>query len=1049
MRTTSSITVGRDAEISLLGNALAASRQRSGRAVFLLGDAGMGKSRLAGECAYQAYGLGLPVLRGRGSSTLTVTPFRPLIEALASRFRAAGTPTDAELAPYRPALARLVPEWRATAGTAPAYPETVVELAEALLRLLAVLGRDAGCVLLLEDLHDTDAETVAVLEYLVDNLDGLPVLLVGTLRGEPGPALDLVRAAERRRAATVTELRPLPPADVRTMAADILESEAAEVPAPVLERLAERGDGCPYLVEELLADMLASGALRRSEGRWEVAGDLCTAVPTTVVRSWGGRIDQLDPPVRDLLLTAATLGSRFSVATVQLITGHDDRTLFSHLRSACEANVIVPDGADPDRYAFRHALTADAVIATLAPAERAALARRAAGAVLRADPELGDERRQLVAALLVAGGDPAGAAAHLAEAGRRTLAAGAAGSAVVLLERAHELAGSADRAAVVEQLLLALAEAGQLDRAFELARALPAIPSAAPANALPPAPAGHPPAERSSAERAPAHARPATDRRIDLHTRLAFAAVMAERAGEAAAQLAAARALAGTDLRPEQDAALVVVEGHLALLPGHGPAADGAERPERPERPAAAGRTDGTDAAGEPGGTGDTRNTAATDPRPARTRLAETERLARRAAEVAEAAGLPVVACQAWQLLALLARERGFDDAEACLERMLAVAEAHALPVWRVEALLRLGANAFMRTGDGARLEAAREAAAALGAIVLTQTLDGLLAMNAVLRGEWDTARAVIDARLDATARLRNLGAHRYLLLGSATLAAHLGRDREMERELARFRQAGGEESFLMPLRHGLCRAVGALLAEDVDRARAELAAGIAWEEQHPSVFYLAGRHGLHPLLEVLSGTWHRADLARATTAPAAELAWNRQFLGFADAILLGREGHPEEAARAVAAARATAAPFPLAHHLALRLAAESALADGWGEPVAWLRTAEEYFHATGIQPVAAACRALLRRAGASVAQHRGGRDAVPAELRGCGVTLREYEVFVLLAERPGNQQLARRLSISPRTVEKHIAGLLAKTGRPDRAALCDLAAELAAGPLA
>ncbi|GAA2780076.1 AAA family ATPase [Kitasatospora sp. CM 4170] len=1037
MRTTSSITVGRDAEISLLGSALAASRQRAGRAVFLLGDAGMGKSRLAGECAYQAYGLGLPVLRGRGSSTLTVTPFRPLIEALASRFRAAGTPTDAELDPYRPALARLVPEWRGTAGTAPAYPETVVELAEALLRLLAVLGRDAGCVLLLEDLHDTDAETVAVLEYLVDNLEGLPVLLVGTLRGEPGPALDLVRAAERRRAATVTELRPLPPADVRTMAADILESEAAEVPAPVLERLAERGDGCPYLVEELLADMLASGALRRPGDRWEVAGDLCTAVPTTVVRSWGGRIDQLDPPVRDLLLTAATLGSRFSVATVQLITGHDDRTLFSHLRSACEANVIVPDGADPDRYAFRHALTADAVIATLAPAERAALARRAAGAVLRADPELGDERRQLVASLLLAGGDAAGAAAHLAEAGRRTLAAGASGSAVVLLERAHEHAGEADRAAVAEQLLLALAEAGQLDRAFELARALPAIPSAAPATALPPLPAGHPPAERP-----PTHGRPAADRRIDLHTRLAFAAVMAERAGEAAAQLTAARALAGSEPRPEQDAALVVVEGHLALLPGHGPTADGAE----PSEPAAdADGTGGTGAAKEAGDTGDT---GAADPQPARARLAETERLARRAAEVAEAAGLPVVACQAWQLLALLARERGFDDADACLERMLAVAEAHALPVWRVEALLRLGANAFMRTGDGTRLEAAREAAAALGAIVLTQTLDGLLAMNAVLRGEWDTARAVIDSRLDATARLRNLGTHRYLLLGSATLAAHLGRDREMERELARFRQAGGEESFLMPLRHGLCRAVGALLAEDPGRARAELAAGIAWEEEHPSVFYLAGRHGLHPLLEVLSGTWHRADLARAATAPAAELAWNRQFLGFADAVLLGREGRPDEAARAVAEARATAAPFPLAHHLALRLAAEGALADGWGEPVAWLRTAEEYFHATGIQPVAAACRALLRRAGASVAQHRGGRDAVPAELRGCGVTLREYEVFVLLAERPGNQQLARRLSISPRTVEKHIAGLLAKTGRPDRAALCDLAAELAAGPL-
>ncbi|MFE2726538.1 AAA family ATPase [Kitasatospora sp. NPDC059327] len=1014
MRTTSSITVGRTAELGLLGSALAAARQRSGRAVFLLGEAGIGKSRLAGECAYQAYGTGQPVLRGRGSSTGTVTPFRPLIEALSSRFRAAGPPTDRELDPYRPALARLVPEWRgAAAPTAGVYPETVVELAEALLRLLAVLGRDQGCVLLLEDLHDTDAETVAVLEYLVDNLAGLPVLLVGTLRAEPGPALDLVRAAERRRAATVTELRPLPAADVRAMAAAVLESEPADVPAPVLETLAERGDGCPYLIEELLADMLAGGALHRSGGRWEVSGGLGTGVPSTIVRSWGRRIDQLDPPVRDLLVTAATLGSRFSVTTVQLITGYDDRTLFSHLRSASEANVIVPDGAAPDRYAFRHTLTAGAVTAALAPAERAAVARRAARAILRADPDLADERRQLVASLLLAGGDRSGAAVHFAEAGRRVLEAGAAGSAVVLLERAHELAGDAERAAVTEQLLPALAEAGQLDRAFELVRTLPPVRPE-------PAAAQHPGGRG-----------PAVDRRVDLHTRLAWAAVMAERAPEAAAQVTAARTLSGAHPRPGQDAALVVVEGHLALLPDHvpGPAAD-------PGRAPGESRADG----GQPGE--DHR-----DEHPGRARLARTEVLARRAAEVAERSGLPVVACQAWQLLALLARERGFDDADACLERMLAVAETHALPVWRVEALLRLGANAFMRTGDGARLERAREAAAGLGAIVLTQTLDGLLAMNAVLRGEWRTARDIVDRCLDATARLNNVPAHRYLLLGSATLAAHRGRGREMERALVKFRQAGGEESFLMPLRHGLCRAVGALLAEDRAEARAELAAGLAWEREHPNVFYLAGRHGLHPLLEVAEGTWQRPELTRAMAAPATELAWNRQFLGFAEAVLLGREGRPEDAVRAVGEARAAAAPFPLAHHLALRLTAEAALGDGWGDPVGWLRTAEEYFHEAGIQPVAAACRALLRRAGASVAQHRGGRDAIPAGLRATGVTLREYEVFALLTDRPGNQQLARALSISPRTVEKHVANLLAKTGRPDRAALCDLAAELCAGP--
>ncbi|NEE47564.1 hypothetical protein G3M55_23525, partial [Streptomyces sp. SID8455] len=88
-------------------------------------------------------------------------------------------------------------------------------------------------------------------------------------------------------------------------------------------------------------------------------------------------------------------------------------------------------------------------------------------------------------------------------------------------------------------------------------------------------------------------------------------------------------------------------------------------------------------------------------------------------------------------------REKGFDEADACLERMLALSTEHALPVWRVEALVRLGANAFMRTGDASRLRSARAAATELGALLLTQTVDGLLAMNAVLCARWEEAQEI------------------------------------------------------------------------------------------------------------------------------------------------------------------------------------------------------------------------------------------------------------------------------------------------------------------
>ncbi|MFD6185560.1 AAA family ATPase [Streptomyces goshikiensis] len=983
MRATSSVIVGRDAEIRLLDEALESVGRGAGRAVFLVGEAGIGKSRLAGESTLRAYDRDMPVLRGRATSTGLVVPFRPLVEALSSRFRASGAPDDPELQPYRPALAGLVPEWRADA-VAPGYAISLVELAEALLRLLAVLGRERGCVILLEDLHDSDTETIAVVEYVVDNVAELPVLLVGTLRPDPGPALDLALAAELRNTASLRELGPLDEAAVRDMAAACLDVGPGEVPPAAHRHLLQWAGGNPYLVEVLLADLLDTGRLSKADGGWQLAEHGEATVPTGAVRSWARRLARLDEPVRELLLVAATLGGRFSVGALRAVTGLDDRALFAHLRSASEVGIIAPDGAAHDHYTFRHALTADALRASLPPAEQAALAGRAASAIEASVGELSSDHRQLVATLRLAAGDKAAASREFAQVGRQMLDAGLSGSAAVLLERARGLAADEERDEVTVQLAIAQAESGRLDEAAALL------------DDLPPAPAG----SRAAEERAQAH------------TQVAWVATMAEQQEEARRRIRAARALLGGSPRPEQEAALAVVEGHLALLP-------------------------------EQDGRGEGRGPAGRDGEDGRGRLEQAERSARSAALTAEQRGRPVVACQAWQLLAMLSRERGFDEADACLERMLAVAEEHRLAVYRAEALVRLGTNAFMRTGEATRLETARTAAHELGSLALLQAVDGLLAMQSVLGGRWDRARGIVERSVEASARLQNLSTHRYLLLVDATLAAHQGRAREQERAVLRFRRAGGEESMLVPLQRGLCQAVGALMGEDRERAKAELDAALAWEREHPSFFYLSGRYGLGPLLRILDGEDAGREAHReALASPGGQLAWNRMFLGMADAVLRGRDGDADGARRAVERAGRAATVFPQAWHLALRLTAEAALADSWGEPVAWLRTAEEYFHEAGVAPVAGACRAVLRQAGVSVPQRRGGRERIPASLRTAGVTPREYEVFVLLAQRPGNQQIAQSLCISPRTVEKHMASLMVKTGSADRSALCALSAE-------
>jgi DNA-binding CsgD family transcriptional regulator len=166
----------------------------------------------------------------------------------------------------------------------------------------------------------------------------------------------------------------------------------------------------------------------------------------------------------------------------------------------------------------------------------------------------------------------------------------------------------------------------------------------------------------------------------------------------------------------------------------------------------------------------------------------------------------------------------------------------------------------------------------------------------------------------------------------------------------------------------------------------------------------------------------------------------NRGYLEYASAVQHGRAGRPGEAGAAKARGDAELTPVEWYRCLGQRLVAEAAIADGWGEPARWLRESEAYFQTRGLERIAAACRALLRRAGAT--PPRPSRQVgVPAPFRALGVTAREAEVLAVLAEGLSNREVGERLYLSPRTVEKHVASLMVKTGTRMRAQLAALAA--------
>ena len=961
--------VGRGEEITVLEAALDDTRRSRGSAVFIAGEPGIGKTRLADEALRRAAARGMTVLKGRCTAMGPAVPFRPLAEALLSLARQGVAPSAQALGPYLPVLGRLVPEW----STGEQCDQSPVVLAEAVLRLCIDQGARAGCVLAVDDLHDADPETVAVLEYLAANLADQHVAVVATVRSAPSAALELADAVCQRREGRLLSLGRLARGDARVFAASCLGCPPREVSDAVSARVFTESGGVPFMAEELIRSMVAAERLLPRDGVWQLSGADRSGVPFTLVRAIEQRAARLGPDGARLLSAAAVFGRHFPLPVLRRCVGLDGQTLLKYLSAAVAEGLLLADERGPDWYAFEHPLTEEALLSSLAPLDRMDLSERAADAVEALYPGLPGTWCHLAARLRRRAGDHGAAALLYLETARRALAGSGPVTAIAVLDEAlhmldQEARDGAHQAAypeLLEVLLLALADDGRFDRAALIADRL----------------------RRVDAVVDPAQ-------RIGLHVRLAWAAQVAGRWEEGVRQVAAARSLLPPDAAESRTARIDAVEAYLAVSsPEHG-------------------------------------------------RIGGSEALARSAIKGAVLLKDDALACQGWYAVGFASRRRSLDESDDCFRRTLEIAAAGNLVTWRNHGLIGLGNNAWLAEADRAPLEYAHYEALRTGCVSLAHNAGASLAFDTVLRSEFDRATALLDDSLAETTRLKLHSITRYLLMLRAAVAAHQADRPAMRAALAEFRAHGGERSREAPLAQGLAELFCALLEEDRDTA-AELAAGLSTAQPGgESFFHLSGTHGLILLLDTLDGRAAADAVDRIAAGQAGRLRWNRQFVQLARAVHLGRAGRGAEADAALDVALACSEVFPTARHLALRLAADAALADGWGEPRRWLAEAEEYFFRGGVPAAASACRSRLRELGVPVRQRRTGSDLIPRHLRAMGITTREFEVFQLLPSRLGNKALASRLHISARTVEKHIASLLTKTRTADRTRLCDYAAD-------
>src|SRR5829696_6324824 len=419
---TSKRLVGRSLELAQLQAALADAATGQPSLAFVVGESGVGKSRLVAELKARAADDRTRVLSGDcvelGEGELA---YAPLVTALRPLVRDGDPVVDGLPADIRAELATLLPglgERRERARGA----GDQARVFEALLAVLDGLSRTAPVLLVIEDLHWADASTRAFLRFLAATLGDEPLILVATYRPDElhrrHPLRPLLAELERVRALRI-DLSALNRDELGEQLADIL---GAPADAALVDRLYARSEGNPLFTEELLA--------AGTDGRGSLPPSLAAALAL--------RIERLGDDAQEVVRVLSA-GGRLDDAVLAAVAGLDRRALRDGLREAVASHIVVLDG---DRYTLRHALLREAVHDDLLPGERAELHRALARALAEQAEESGNRSAQRAAAIAhhyLAAGDQPAALAAAARAGVAAMEVQAYREAAMLFERALEL----------------------------------------------------------------------------------------------------------------------------------------------------------------------------------------------------------------------------------------------------------------------------------------------------------------------------------------------------------------------------------------------------------------------------------------------------------------------------------------------------------------------------------------------------------------------------------------------------------------------------------
>lgn len=380
--------VGRERELALLRQCLEFATAGRGQAVSIIGDAGLGKSRLLYEFRQTLAGVDCTWLDGRCVPYDTAPAYAPVVEVLKQYFDLGANDSaedmqhkiDYGLAQLGTSLEATVPSLfhLLVAGAdgdvlAGMPPEAVKhQLFEALRGLVCESAAQRPLVLAFEDLHWVDQTTEEFVTFLLEHLAASRVLLVCTYRPE------FVCTWSRKSYHSVITLPRFGHAEGYQMLTALLGTD--HIQDDLATFILEKAEGVPFFLEELVKSLRETGTIERQEEHWRLAArGTVMPVPDTVEEVLMARIDRLPVGAKSVLQMGAVMGREFGWELLREVAGLPEPELTAHLAALSDAELLYARGLPPQAtYLFKHAFTQEAAYRSLLTARRRELHHRVA-----------------------------------------------------------------------------------------------------------------------------------------------------------------------------------------------------------------------------------------------------------------------------------------------------------------------------------------------------------------------------------------------------------------------------------------------------------------------------------------------------------------------------------------------------------------------------------------------------------------------------------------------------------------------------------------------